>query len=144
MRVVRLRFGIVLGAEGGAYPALSMAARFGLGAVLGSGRQPVPWIHVDDAVGLVRFAIATPALQGAVNAVAPEVPTQEAFARSMAASFRRKVVLRMPDRLLRLGLGEMSELLRLGQHAVPGAAVAAGYRFRMPRVGSALDALAEC
>lgn len=143
VRVVRLRFGIVLGAEGGAYPALSTAARLGLGAVLGTGRQPVPWIHVDDAVGLVRFAIANPQLQGAINAVAPEVPRQSAFARDMAASFGRRVALRVPDWLLRRGLGEMSELLRLGQNAVPHAAVAAGYRFRVPSVEAAMRALAQ-
>jgi uncharacterized protein (TIGR01777 family) len=143
VRVVRLRFGIVLGAGGGAYPALAAAARLGLGAVLASGRQPVPWLHVDDAVGLVRFAIANRDLQGAVNAVAPEAPPQAAFARAMAASLRRRVMLRVPDRLLRWGLGEMSELLRLGQNAVPGAALAAGYRFRMPAVKAAMESLAR-
>lgn len=142
LRVVRLRFGIVLGEGGGAYPALSFAARLGLGAVLGSGRQPVPWIHIDDAVGLVRFAIANTQLQGPVNAVAPEVPTQEQFARSMAAAFGRRVLLRVPDRALRWGLGEMSELLRLGQHAVPRAATAAGYAYRRPSITGAMAALA--
>lgn len=142
VRVVRLRFGIVLGAGGGAYPALAAAARLGLGAVLGTGHHPVPWIHIDDAVGLVRFAMVNPRLQGPVNAVAPEVPTQENFARGMAAAFGRKVVLRMPDTLLRWGLGEMSELLRLGQRAVPAAALAAGYRFRIARVEEAMRALA--
>lgn len=143
VRVVRLRFGIVLGAHGGAYPALSTAARYGLGAILGTGEQPFPWIHLADAVGLVRFAITRPEMQGAVNAVAPEVPTQKAFAQAMAASFGRRVVLRLPDKLLRQGLGEMSELLRLGQHAVPGAALAAGYRFRISRVDQAMTALAR-
>ena len=143
VRVVRLRFGIVLGSEGGAYPALATAARLGMGAILGSGRQPVPWIHVDDAVGLVRFAIAKPDLQGPVNAVAPEAPPQAAFAGAMAASFRRRVLLHVPDRLLRWGLGEMSELLRLGQHAVPDAALAAGYRFRVPALKGAMESLAR-
>ncbi|HVE52338.1 MAG TPA: TIGR01777 family oxidoreductase [Ramlibacter sp.] len=142
VRVVRMRFGIVLGTDGGAYPALATAARFGCGALLAGGRQPVPWIHIDDAVGLVRFAIANRQLQGAVNAVAPEVPTQEVFARHMAASFGRRVVLRVPDALLRWGLGEMSELLRLGQRAVPAAALAAGYRFRVPEVLAAMRLLA--
>lgn len=142
VRVVRLRFGIVLGADGGAYPALAAAARVGLGAVLGTGRQPVPWIHIDDAVGLVRFAMANPHLQGPVNAVAPGVAAQESFARAMAAAFGRKVVLRVPDALLRWGLGEMSELLRLGQRAVPAAALEAGYRFRIERVEQAMRALA--
>jgi hypothetical protein len=142
VRVVRLRFGIVLGAGGGAYPALAAAARLGLGAVLGTGRQPVPWLHVEDAVGLVRFAIANPHVQGAMNAVAPEVPSQLAFAQAMAASFGRRVRLQVPDWLLRRGLGEMSELLRLGQRVLPAAATAQGYRYRMPRLGNALRVLA--
>lgn len=142
LRVVRLRFGIVLGAGGGAWPALSLAARLGLGAILGSGRQPVPWVHIDDAVGMVQFAIQNTQLRGPVNAVAPEVPAQEDFARCMAGAFGRRVALRVPDAVLRLGLGEMSELLRLGQRAVPRAAAAAGYVFRKPSVAGAMAALA--
>jgi uncharacterized protein (TIGR01777 family) len=143
VRVVRLRFGIVLGAEGGAYPALAAAARFGLGAVIGSGRQPVPWIHVDDAVGLIRFAIAHPDVKGPVNAVAPETPPQASFANAMAAALRRRVRVHVPDRLLLWGMGEMSELLRLGQNAVPAAATAAGYRFKLPTVKAAMESLAR-
>lgn len=142
MRVVRLRFGIVLGEGGGAYPALAAAARLGLGAVLASGRQPVPWIHIDDAVGLVRFALSRTEVSGAVNAVAPEVPAQALFATEMAAAFGRGVHLRVPGWALRAGLGEMSELLRCGQRAVPAAALAAGYRFRLPTVRAAMQRLA--
>lgn len=142
VRVVRLRLGIVLGARGGAYPALASAARFGLGAVLGAGRQPVPWIHLEDAVGLVRFSMERRALAGAVNAVAPEVPSQAQFTREMAGSFGRRALLHVPGWLLQAMLGEMSELLRCGQRAAPAAAVAAGYRFRVPDLRQALQELA--
>lgn len=143
VRVVRLRFGIVLGHEGGAYPGLALAARFGFGARLGRGTQAVPWIHLADAVGLVRFALERSTLSGAVNAVAPEAVTQKDFARAMAASFGRRVHLRMPAAPLRLALGEMSELLLEGQWTVPMAAMGAGYRFCLPRLQQALQALAE-
>ena len=78
-RVTCLRFGVVLGRDGGALPALLRPARLGLGAVMGTGAQGNPWIHVDDAVRLIRFAMAHDDLAGAVNAVAPGHVTQRQF-----------------------------------------------------------------
>ncbi|MDE2605480.1 MAG: TIGR01777 family oxidoreductase [Burkholderiales bacterium] len=143
VRVVALRFGIVLGADGGAYPPQARAARFGLASVLGSGRQPVPWVHIQDAVGLARFAIDHEALAGPVNAVAPQAPTQAEFARALAASFGRGVWLRMPAAPLRLALGEMADLLLEGRPVVPAAAREQGYAFRFPGLEAALADLAR-
>lgn len=143
VRVVRLRLGVVLGREDGAYPMQAVAARLGLGAVLGNGRQPAPWVHRDDAVGLIRFALENEHLAGAVNAVAPEVPSQAGFARALAASFGRRVFLRMPAWPLRRLAGEMSTLLLDGQNSQPVAAQAAGYQFRHPTLASALADLAR-
>lgn len=142
VRVVRMRFGVVLGRGDGAYPMLALGSRLGLGAVLGSGRQPAPWIHLDDAVGLVRLALGDAALAGPVNAVAPETRPQADFARALAASFGRRVRLRVPHAALRFALGEMAELLLEGQNAVPAAALRAGYRFRFPTLAGAFAALA--
>lgn len=142
VRVVCLRLGIVLGPDGGAYGPLALAARLGLGAVLGSGEQPVPWIHRDDALGLIHHAMDEASLRGAVNAVAPQAASQAEFAATMAQSFGRRVHLRMPGWPLRLGLGEMSELLLCGQQAVPTRALASGYRFRLPGLEQAMLALA--
>ncbi|RYF76995.1 MAG: TIGR01777 family protein [Comamonadaceae bacterium] len=142
LRVVRLRLGVVFGRGGGAYPMLALSARLGLGAVLGSGRQAAPWIHLEDAVGLIRFAIDNDRCDGPVNAVAPDTPTQARFAAALAASFGRRVRLRMPDALLRLAAGEMSTLLLDGQNAVPAAALEAGYVFRHPALEEALADLA--
>ena len=141
VRVVRLRFGIVLGTQGGAYPQLALAARLGFGARLGSGEQAVPWIHLNDAVGLIRFALNKAHVMGAVNAVAPQVATQANFSDAMAASFGRAVHLRMPGWALRTALGEMSELLLGGQWVAPVAALAAGYRFEFASLQAALQAL---
>ncbi len=143
MRVVCLRLGIVLGPDGGAYPAQALAARWGLGAVLGRGSQPVPWIHLDDAVGLILHACAQPRLSGAVNAVAPAAPDQQAFARTLAASFGRTVRMRIPAWPLHLALGEMSELLLCGQRVLPARAAASGYAFRHPTLEGALASLAQ-
>lgn len=143
VRVVRMRFGVVLGRDDGAYPMLALSARFGLGAVLGSGRQPAPWVHLDDAVGMVRFAMAHAGLDGPVNAVAPDTPSQARFAQALAASFGRRAWMRMPDALLRTLAGEMSTLLLDGQNAVPRAALAAGYVHRHPGLEEALADLAR-
>ena len=143
VRVVRMRFGVVLGHGGGAYPMQALSARVGLGTVLGHGRQPAPWIHLADAVGLVRFAMAHQTLQGPVNAVAPDAVTQATFAQALAASFGRRAWLRMPGLPLRAMLGEMSTLLLDGHNVVPSAVLAHGYRFVHPRLGGALKELAE-
>jgi uncharacterized protein (TIGR01777 family) len=142
VRVVRLRSGIVLGRDGGAYPPLAMAARLGMGAVLSAGDQPLPWIHVQDEVGLYRFALDTPALHSAMNAVAPQQVTQQAFSDALAASLHRPRWLHVPGLPLRMGLGEMSELLLAGQRVVPRVALEAGYRFRFPSLPDALQDLA--
>ncbi len=143
VRVVRMRFGVVLGHGGGAYPMQALAARLGLSAVLGHGRQPAPWVHLADAVGLVRFAMAHQTLQGPVNAVAPEAVTQATFAQALAASFGRRAWLRMPGLPLRVMLEEMSTLLLDGQNAVPSAALAHDYPFVHPKLGCALAELAQ-
>jgi uncharacterized protein (TIGR01777 family) len=142
VRVVRMRFGVVLGPGDGAYPMLALSSRFGLGAVLGSGRQPAPWIHLDDAVALIRFALAQERLAGPVNAVSPDTRTQADFARALAASFGRRVWLRVPYAPMRFALGEMAELLLEGQNAVPSAALHAGFEFRHANLDDAFASLA--
>lgn len=142
VRVVCLRFGVVLGADGGAYPPQALAARLGLGAVLGDGRQPSPWVHVDDVVGLACFALAQETMAGPVNVVAPPTPTQSEFVHALAASYGRKVRLRVPGVAVRLAMGEMSDLLLAGRNVVPAVAQQAGYAFIHPSLEAALAALA--
>jgi hypothetical protein len=143
VRVVRLRLGVVLGREDGAWPMQAFAARLGLAATLGTGLQPSPWLHLDDAVGLIRLGLDNAALTGAVNAVAPEVPTQRAFAKTLAAAYGRQAWLRVPAAPLRWLMGEMSSLMLEGQAVVPAVAVAAGYLFVYPRLDDACVALAR-
>lgn len=142
VRVVRMRFGVVLGCGDGAWPMQALAARLGFAAVLGSGRQPMPWLHLDDAVGLVRFAIESRTLAGAVNAVAPQACTQREFAQALAAAHGRRAWLRVPSAPLRWLGGEMMSLILDGQAVAPAVALAAGYRFRHPALAPACAALA--
>jgi len=142
-RVVRMRFAVVLGRGGGAYPMQALAARCGLGAVLGTGTQPAPWVHLDDAIGLLRFAMARTDVVGAVNAVAPDTPSQGDFARAMALSFGRRARLHVPAAPLRFALGEMGDLLLEGRVVLPAVALQAGYVFLHPSLGGALNDLAR-
>ena len=141
VRVVPLRLGIVLAREDGALPPLATSARFGLGARLGSGQQPVSWIHLDDAVRLIRFAIDDDSVVGPLNAVAPEMPAQAEFIRAVAARFGRRAGIRVPAAALRALLGERAVLLLDGQAAVPHAALEAGFVFSYPTLAGALENL---
>jgi uncharacterized protein (TIGR01777 family) len=143
VRVVRLRFGLVFGRHGGAYPGLALAARLGLAAILGSGRQAAPWIHLDDAIGLIRFAMGREALSGPVNAVAPDLRTQAEFARALAASLGRRVHLHVPPLPLRLSMGEMADLMLEGQNVVSRIALEAGYAFHYPTLEEAFVELVD-
>jgi uncharacterized protein (TIGR01777 family) len=141
VRLVRLRMGLVLGADGGALPRLALPVRMGLGAILGTGRQWVSWIHIDDLVRLIEFAIDNPAVRGAVNAVSPAPVTHQELQQALARILRRFIGLRVPRFLLRLALGEMAQLLIDGQRIVPTRATALGFKLRHPRIDEALRSL---
>jgi len=141
VRVVTLRLGLVLARDGGALPSMTLPVRWGLGALLGSGRQWVSWIHIDDAVRLVEFALGNPALRGAVNAVAPTPVSHDQFQRELARTLQRPLWLRIPAWILRNTLGEMAQLLVDGQRVIPHRAVTAGFVFQYPEIGAALRQL---
>jgi uncharacterized protein (TIGR01777 family) len=141
LRVVLLRFGIVLGRDGGALPPLAAPVRLGLGAVLGSGNQPLPWIHIADALGLLTLALDSAGLSGPINAVAPEQTVQRGFVAALGRVLRRPVFFRVPAFILRALLGEMAQLLLDGRPVLPAAARAAGYAFQHPELEPALATL---
>jgi uncharacterized protein (TIGR01777 family) len=116
--------------------------KLGLGGPLGDGTQPFPWIHVEDEVGAILFALDTPALSGPVNLAAPQAVTNGEFAAALGRAFRRPAVLRAPPFALRLALGELAEALLGGQRAVPCRLREAGYRFKHPSLDEALATLA--
>ena len=144
VRVVRLRFGLVLGRDGGALPSLARPIRFGLGAVLGSGRQWVSWIHIDDLTRLIEFALDKPAVSGVLNAVSPGHVTHLQFQHVLARTLRRPVLFRVPAFIVRAALGEMAQLFVDGQRVVPMRALASGFVFRHPDLRETLDHLVGC
>ena len=140
-RVVRLRIGLVLARSGGALPQLARPVRFGLGAILGSGKQWVSWIHIADLIRLVEFALDTPTCRGAVNAVSPAAATHAQMQRLLAKTLHRPLWMHIPAIFIRTALGEMSQLLVDGQRVAPSRALAAGFVFKFPNLGGALEHL---
>jgi uncharacterized protein (TIGR01777 family) len=140
-RVVRLRFGLVFGRNGGALPSLALPVRLGLGAVLGNGKQWVSWIHIDDLTRLIEFALDKPSVRGALNAVAPSPATHLQVQHTLARTLRRPMWLRVPAFVVRAAMGEMSQRLVDGQRVVPRRALASGFVFRHPDLRAALDHL---
>lgn len=138
VRVVLLRTGDVLMEGDGVVPVLAKIAKFGALGPLGSGKQPFPWIHVDDEVGLILHAIGTPALRGPVNAVAPGIVTQGQLAKAFGRLLRRPAFAPAPGFAVRLLRGEMADLILEGAHATPAAAQRSGYAFRWPELEPAL------
>ncbi len=142
-RLVKLRIGLVVDAEGGAFPLMALPYKMFVGGKVGSGKQWLPWIHLDDMVRLVLFSLDTDCLSGPVNACAPEAVTNEQFGRAIAQAFRRPHWMPVPSFALRTLFGEMSTLLLEGQHAVPRRAMNAGFQFRYPSAAEAMQAIAR-
>jgi hypothetical protein len=140
IRVVRLRIGIVLAAQGGALARMLPLFRLGAGGRLGSGQQWMSWVHVDDVVGLMLHAAADDGLRGAVNAVAPHPVRNADFTRALGRALGRPTLLAVPAAALRIALGEMSQILTASQRVVPAVARRTGYAFRHPGLEGALDA----
>ncbi len=139
IRVVMTRFGPMLSPAGGLLARMLLPFRAGLGGPLGSGRQWMSWISIDDAAGAVYHAMMTEALSGPVNATAPGPVTNEEFTATLARVLGRPALLRVPVPALRLALGEMGQVAVLGSaRVVPERLIQAGYRFRHPALEGAL------
>ena len=137
-RTVTVRTGIVLDQGGGALARMLPFFKAGVGGPVGSGRQYVPWIHLDDLVGIYLAAIDNRTFQGPVNAAAPEPVTNKAFAKALGRAVRRPAVLPVPGFTLKLLYGEMSQIVLDGVRMVPGRAAELGYEFKHPDLDEAL------
>jgi uncharacterized protein (TIGR01777 family) len=144
VRVVMPRIGIVLGAGGGPLAQMIKPFKMGIGGRLGSGRQWVPWVHVEDVVGMMLFAVEKEALDGPMNAVGPKPVTNQEMAKALGHALSRPSFMPTPAFALKLALGEFSSAVLGSQRMVPKVAEAAGYRFRFPTIEAALaDALGK-
>ncbi|HEY6867461.1 MAG TPA: TIGR01777 family oxidoreductase [Candidatus Eisenbacteria bacterium] len=142
IRVVRLRTALVMTARGGVLARLRLPFGLGLGGTLGSGRQWMSWITLDDLVRAIEFALATDTIAGPVNAAAPGAVTNLEFTRTLARVMGRPGFVRVPAAALRLALGGIAdEALLASARVEPERLLAAGFAFRDPALEPALRAL---
>jgi uncharacterized protein (TIGR01777 family) len=142
-RVVKIRTGIVLDANGGALAKMIAPFKAGVGGPIGSGKQYMPWIHLDDLVGLYVAAIDHKDFCGAINGSAPEPVTNKAFAKALGKALHRPAVAPIPGFVIKGRYGAMSQIVLTGVRMVPGRAAELGYDFQHPDLDEALrDTLA--
>lgn len=138
MRVVCMRTGIALGGDGGALGKMALPFKLGAGGPVGSGKQWMPWIHIDDLVGLYLLAAQRSDLAGPVAGVAPEAVTNAQFSRTLGRVLRRPAFMPAPGFMLRIVIGEFTDALLSSQKVHPRMAHKAGYEFRYPALERAL------
>ncbi|MGA7917201.1 MAG: TIGR01777 family oxidoreductase [Candidatus Acidiferrales bacterium] len=142
IRTVMARFGIVLATQGGALPRMLTPFKLGAGGRLGSGKQWMSWIALEDAVQILRMAIDDEKLQGPVNVVAPQPVQNAEFTRVLAAALHRPAIFPAPAFALRVALGQMADALLLASQRVqPEKLIANGYKFRHETLRSALQTI---
>lgn len=140
-RVCLLRTGIVLAETGGAIAKMLPAFRLGLGGPIGNGRQVMSWIHLQDMVNMILFLLNNADLNGPFNATAPNPVNNKVFSKTLANELHRPCMFKVPGFVLKLAMGEMSDLLIYGQHVYPKRLLDAGFRFRYPELNQALKNL---
>jgi uncharacterized protein (TIGR01777 family) len=144
MRTVIPRFGVILAGHGGALAKMLTPFKLGAGGKIGSGRQWMSWLTLDEAVGLIRFALDATSLRGAINAVSPNPVRNAAFTRTLGQALHRPTIFPLPAFLARAAFGEMADALLLSsQRVVPRRLEAAGYRFLAPDLHEALRMVLE-
>ena len=137
VRVVLLRTAVVLG-KGGALRRMALPFQLFVGGAVGTGRQWFPWVHIDDLVGAVLFALDHGDLSGPTNVAAPQAVTMKEFSAELGKALHRPSWAPVPGLLLRIVLGEMSEMVLTGQRVVPRVLERHGYEFKFPDLTSAL------
>jgi uncharacterized protein (TIGR01777 family) len=138
IRVVRLRTGVVLDKKGGALAKMLTPFKMFVGGPIGSGKQYMSWIHHDDLVGLILFAIDRPNVSGPLNGTAPKPVTNAEFSKALGKALGRPSFLPTPAFMLRLALGEVADVITKGQRVLPKASLDAGYQFKFTDVDAAL------
>src|SRR5436309_778506 len=138
LRTVQLRTAVVLAGAGGALAKMLPPFRAGIGGPVAGGRQYMPWIHLDDLVGMYLAALDDPSWSGPINASAPEPVTNREFSKALGRALHRPAVAPVPAFALRLLYGEMARVITTGQRAVPRRALELGYEFRHPDLDEAL------
>ncbi len=143
IRVVLVRTGLVLAAEGGFLSRLLLPFKLALGGPIGNGRQWMPWVHIRDQIALIDFLLHKADARGPYNACAPHPVRNREFAKTLGQVLHRPAFMPMPAFALKVGLGELSGLLLGGQKALPERLLAAGFTFQFTELRAALDDLSS-
>jgi uncharacterized protein (TIGR01777 family) len=138
VRRLVLRQAVVLAQQGGLFPLMALPVRLFAGGPIGSGEQAVPWIHIADLVGAIRFLLEDQNARGVYNMIAPTPTSNAGFMRALAKALHRPYWLRTPAWLLRVMLGGMSVLVTEGRYTQPKRLLELGYRFQFPGIEAAL------
>lgn len=141
LRVLPVRFGMVLGLNGGALAKMAFPFRFFLGGPVLPGSQFVSWIHLQDLSRLILWLITNQSLSGPVNGVAPDSVTMREFCAKLGAAMKRPSWIPVPEIFLRIALGELASMLTTGQRVYPKRALEGGFTFLYPELPAALVAI---
>lgn len=139
IRTVCARFGIVLGKEDGALAKLLPPFKLGLGGPIGSGKQSMSWVHVDDVVGIIIHAIENEKIRGPINVTSPNIVSNKAFTKTLGKILHRPTFLPLPKAGLYVLVGEAAAIISSGQRVHPQVALQSGYIFKYPELESALE-----
>jgi hypothetical protein len=138
VRRVIIRTGLVLDRKEGVLPKIALPFRLGIGGILGSGRQWMSWIHVQDEINAILYLLEEETARGAYNLTAPHPLRNAEFERAMSRALRRPAWIPAPAFAISLAVGKMSELVLKGQQVLPERLLAAGFNFRYPELPAAL------
>ena len=140
-RICNLRIGIVFDNDGGAFPSMARPIKYGVGAILGNGQQWMSWVYKPDLLRIMLFLLSQEHISGAINATAPEPVRNEVFTKKVATKFNKPVLFRFPASLLKMMLGELSQLFVEGQRVMPEKLLNAGFRFNQGMFDEMLSAI---
>lgn len=143
VRVALMRFGLVMGAEGGALAKMLPAFKFYVGGPLGNGRHFMPWIHKRDLIRAFDYVMTHPEIDGPVNCCAPNPERNDDFSKTLGRVLHRPAFFRVPGFALRLTMGELAGVMLASQRAVPKRLQAFGFQFEFPRLHAALSNLLQ-
>ncbi len=142
IRVVKLRFGVILTKDGGIMGSMLRPFKLGLGGKVGSGQQVISWVAIDDVVAAISFILQNESLRGPINVVAPQTVTNEEFTKTLGRVLSRPTFMTMPAFAARLAFGEMADEMMLSSTRVAGKVLNdAGFKFQYPELEGAVRAM---
>ncbi len=141
VRVVAIRIGGVLEADGGALSQMMIPFKYFVGGPIGSGKQWFSWIHRDDIIGIIKYAVNNESISGTVNLTAPRPVTNKEFSVALGKAMHRPSCFAVPGFIVKLTLGELGAVLLTGQRVIPEKALKAGYKFKYSEINEALRAI---